>query len=128
VRGWRRRGSIPITAAMARKPSGSSPRSISSSSAPARRAHEALHKSPGLGRRVCRAQAPARLQHERAFNSFIASRNPHLPSTERYQRGPLPPWHPRFGSPANYLNYLARREMGRFDPQIDYPTPERSRR
>ena len=74
------------------------------------------------------AQARARLHHERALNSIIASRNPHLRSTERYRRGALPPWHPRFGSPADYLNYLARREMGRFDPQITYPTPERSGR
>jgi hypothetical protein len=69
------------------------------------------------------AQARTRLHHERALNHFIASRNPHLPSTARYQRGPLPPWHPRFGSLADYLSYLTRREMGRFDPFIDYPTP-----
>ena len=85
-------------------------------------------RGPGWAAAYAEAQARARLQHERALNSFIASRNPQLPSTERYQRGPLPPWHPRFGSPADYLNYLARREMGRFDPQIDYPTPERSRK
>jgi hypothetical protein len=71
------------------------------------------------------AQARTRLHHECSLNSVIERRNRHLPSTERYQRGPLPPWLPRFGSPADYLRYLARREMGRFDPQIDYPAPER---
>ena len=81
---------------------------------------------PGWAAAYAEAQARARLNHERALNSVIASRNPQLPSTERYQRGPLPPSHPRFYSPADYLNYLARREMGRFDPEIDYPTPERS--
>jgi hypothetical protein len=83
---------------------------------------------PGWAAAYAEAQARARLGHERALNSVIASRNPHLPSTERYQRGPLPPWHPRFGSHADYLSYLARREMNRFDPEIAYPTPERSRR
>jgi hypothetical protein len=34
----------------------------------------------------------------------------------------LPPWHPRFGSPAEYLTYLATREMGRFDEEVVYPT------
>jgi hypothetical protein len=82
---------------------------------------------PGWAAAYAEAQARARLQHERALNSVIALRNPHLPSTERYQRGPLPPWHPRFGSAADYLDYLARREMGRFDPEIDNLTPERSR-
>jgi hypothetical protein len=83
---------------------------------------------PGWAAAYAEAQARARLQHERALNSIIASRNPQLPSTERYQRGPLPPSHPRFYSPADYLSYLARREMGRFDPEVDYPTPERLRR
>jgi hypothetical protein len=68
------------------------------------------------------ARARARLHHERALNEFIARRRPDLPSAERYQRGPLPPWHPRFGSRADYLDYLARREMGRFDPNVAYPT------
>lgn len=85
-------------------------------------------RDPGWAAVYAEAQARARLQHESALNSFIASRNPQLPSTERYQRGPLPPWHPRFGSPVDYLSYLARREMGRFDPHVDYPTPERSRK
>jgi hypothetical protein len=85
-------------------------------------------RGPAGAAAYAEAQAHARLHHERALNSVIASRNPHLRSTERYQRGPLPPWHPRFGSPADYLSYLARREMGRFDPEIAYPTPERSRR
>ena len=83
---------------------------------------------PGWAAAYAEAQARARLHHERALNSVIASRNPHLPSTERYLRGPLPPSHPRFGSQADYLDYLARREMGRFDPEITYPTPERFRR
>lgn len=87
-----------------------------------------LTRSVGWAAAYAEAQARARMQHERALNSVIASCNPNLRSTERYQRGPLPPWHPRFGSPADYLNSLARREMGRFDPQIRYPTPERSRR
>jgi hypothetical protein len=68
-------------------------------------------------------QARARLQQERKLNSVIASRNPHLPSTERYREGPLPPWLPRFGTRADYLRYLARREMGRFDSEVVYPTP-----
>jgi len=70
-----------------------------------------VNRSPrgrGWAAAYAEAQARARLQHERNLNSFIASRNPHLPSTERYQRGRLPPWHPRFGSPADYLDYLAR--------------------
>jgi hypothetical protein len=87
-----------------------------------------LTRGPAWVAAYAEAQARVRLQHERALNSVIASRNPHLASTERYQRGPLQPWHPRFGSHADYLSYLARREMGRFDPQITYPTPERSHR
>jgi len=77
--------------------------------------------SPEWAAARAEAHARARLQQERAINHVIASRNPSLPSTERYRRGPLPPWHPRFGSPADYLDYLARREMGRFDPEVDYP-------
>ena len=80
-------------------------------------------RSPGWAAAYAEAQASARLQRERALNSVIASRNPHLRSTARYQCGPLPSWHPRFGSRADYLDYLARREMGRFDPHVDYPTP-----
>lgn len=68
--------------------------------------------------------ARTRLHHERDLNRVIERRNPHLPSTERYQRGPLPANSPRFGSPADYLRYLARREMGRFDPNVTYPVPE----
>jgi hypothetical protein len=81
-------------------------------------------RSPGWAAAYAEAQAYARLRHERALNSFIESRNPHLPSTERYRCGPLPPWHPRFGTRADYVEYLARREMGRFDPEVTYPTPE----
>jgi hypothetical protein len=78
--------------------------------------------SPEWAAAYAEAQARTRLNRERSLNTFIASRNPNLPSTERYQRGPLPPSHPRFGTTADYINYLARREMGRFDPNIDYPT------
>lgn len=80
--------------------------------------------SPGWAAAYAEAQAYARLQHERALNDFIASRNPDLPSTRRYRRRPLPAWHPRFYSRADYLAYRARREMGRFDDAITYPTAE----
>jgi hypothetical protein len=79
--------------------------------------------TPEWAARRAEAQARAHLQRERTINCVIERRNPCLPSTARYQRGPLPPWHPRFGSPADYVEYLARREMGRFDPHVDYPTP-----
>lgn len=75
--------------------------------------------------RRAEAQARARLHHERDLNRVIACRNPQLPSTERYLRRPLPPWHPRFGSTTRYLDYLTRREMGRFDPFVDFPTEPR---
>lgn len=81
-------------------------------------------RSPEWAVTYAEAQAYARLRHERALNSLIASRNPQLAATERYRRGPLPPWHPRFGTRAAYLEYLARREMGRFDPEVSYPIPE----
>ena len=78
--------------------------------------------SPGWAAAYVEAQARARLRQECALNAVVASRNPNLPSTDRYRCGPLPPSHPRFGSTADYLSYRARREMGRFDPNIDYPT------
>ena len=68
------------------------------------------------------AHARARRDHERAINRVIECRNPHLLSTPEYRRGALPPWHPRFGTHADYLDYLATREMGRFDPHVKYPT------
>jgi hypothetical protein len=63
-----------------------------------------------------------RLQHEWFLNSVIEARNPHLESTERYQRGALPASDPRWYSRLDRLRYLTRREMGRFDPNVDYPT------
>jgi hypothetical protein len=81
-------------------------------------------RSPGWAAAYAEAQARARLNHERALNCVIASRNPHLSSTERYQRGRLPSSDPRFYSTAGYLSYVWRREMGRFDPHVDYPAPD----
>jgi hypothetical protein len=62
------------------------------------------------------------LQHEWFLNSIIAAGNPHLASTPRYQRGALPASDPRFYCRLDYLRYLTRRERGRFDPDVDYPT------
>ncbi len=77
-------------------------------------------RSPEWAAQRAEAHARAHLNRERAINRVIEHRNPSLPPTARYQRGPLSSWHPRFGSLADYLEYLARREMGRFDPHVDY--------
>ncbi len=79
--------------------------------------------SPSSAAERAEAHARAAIERERAINRVIASRNPCMPSTERYRRGPLPSWDPRFGVPVDYLRYVARREMGRFDPLVDYPAP-----
>lgn len=73
-------------------------------------------------------QARARLAAERAINRVIESRNPSLLSTDRYREGPLPPSHPRFGSPADYADYETVRERGRFDPEVKYPTAKKGDR
>ncbi len=74
------------------------------------------------------SQAAARLARERSLNDFFLRRNPRLQSTERYERGPLPSTDPRFGSRADYIEYEATREMGRFDPYVKYPAPARRRK
>jgi hypothetical protein len=62
------------------------------------------------------------LAHELEMNAFIESRCPGLRETARYKKGPVPPWHPMWNSEAHYTSYEIRRAMGRFNPNIDYPT------
>ena len=78
--------------------------------------------SPGWAADYAEAQARARLERERAINQVIESRNPHLPESALYKRPPLPSWHPRFPTRESYTNYLATREMGRYNPTIKFPT------
>ena len=78
--------------------------------------------SPSWAADYAEAQASKRLERERAINQVIASRNPNLPDTEAYRRGPVSPMHPMFPTKASYTEYLARREMGRFNPTIKFPT------
>lgn len=77
--------------------------------------------------RLVESQAEERLRRERRFNDFLLARCPPPRSTERYQRGPLPPSDPRFYTYAEYIDYRATREMGRFNPTVSYPAPERRR-
>jgi hypothetical protein len=79
-------------------------------------------RTPEAAAAYAEAQARTQIDHERAINRVITQRNPTLPETERYRRGPLPPSHPRFGSRLDYLRYVANRTMGRFDPFVEYPT------
>ncbi len=81
--------------------------------------------SPSWAAGYAEAQARASIERERAINRVIANRNPCLLETEQYRRGTLSSFDMRFNSRADYLRYVARREMGRFDQLIDYPTPER---
>lgn len=77
---------------------------------------------PDRAARQAETQQRKRLQHEWFLNSVIERRNPGIEPTPRYQRGALPGRDARFYSQLDYLRYLTRREMGKFDPEIDYPT------
>jgi hypothetical protein len=58
--------------------------------------------------------------HERELNQVIERRNPTLHATPAYAAGPISSWHPRWGSRAEYLRYRARREMGKYDPNVKF--------
>jgi hypothetical protein len=78
--------------------------------------------------RLMEAQAEERIRHERKLNQFLGTRccRP-AQETERYARGPLCPSDPSFYTRLDYLNYLGKREMGRFNPTVKYPAPEKKR-
>jgi len=63
-------------------------------------------------------EAYAFLRREREFNSVIERRCPGLREAPAYQRGPLPPSDPRFNSWSQYVTYLGKFEMGRFNPNV----------
>jgi hypothetical protein len=78
--------------------------------------------------RLMESQAEERLRRERHFNHLLATRCcAPAEETERYARGPLCPSDPRFYTRLDYLNYLATREMGRFNPTVKYPALENKR-
>jgi hypothetical protein len=56
------------------------------------------------------------------MNEFIESKRQGIRPTERYLKGPLPSWHPRFGSELDLLEYQLKRELGKYDEMVDYPT------
>jgi hypothetical protein len=78
--------------------------------------------APDTAARYAEAQAHVQIERERAINRVIKHRNPTLPETDRYRCGALPPSDPRFGSRLDYLRYVAKRTMGRFNPNVRYPT------
>jgi|GEM_PF-3244921 len=78
--------------------------------------------------RIEEQRAEEVLKRERDLNRVIERRNPTLPSTEAYARGVIPSSDPRWYTKAQYTTYLGRREMGRFDPNVTYPTPPPPRR
>ena len=77
-------------------------------------------KSPSWAAEYAERQACAQICRERRLNEVIERRCPNLKPTAEYQRGPLPASSPRFYSPVQRLTYLARREMGKFDPNVRY--------
>jgi hypothetical protein len=77
-------------------------------------------RSPSWAAEYAERQARALYCRERRLNEVIERRCPNLKPTPEYQRGPLPAWLPRFYSPVERITYLARREMGKFDPNVRY--------
>ena len=77
--------------------------------------------TPSRAAELMERQARARLQHERELNRFIERRRRGIQPTAKYMAGPLPPSHPRFGSEIDLLVYEIKREMGKYDEQVDYP-------
>jgi hypothetical protein len=68
-------------------------------------------------------QAREAFARERRMNEAILAKNPCARSTEGYRRGLLAPSH--FFTQGEYRAYLVKREMGRFNPNIHYPVPQR---
>jgi hypothetical protein len=50
----------------------------------------------------------------------IERKNPQLRPTAEYTKGPIPAWHPRFGTETDYWNYRAARERRKFNPTQRY--------
>jgi hypothetical protein len=61
--------------------------------------------------------AREQLRRERALNTVIEARRKGITPTAAYHPA-LPSWMPCFSTPAAYIRYLARREMGKYDPTV----------
>jgi hypothetical protein len=80
-----------------------------------------MSKSPSLAADYIERQAEEALRREHEMNAFVERKNPHLKPTARYIAGPLPSNHPQFHTRAHYLDYLRRRELGKYNPKyINY--------
>jgi hypothetical protein len=82
----------------------------------------ARHCDPKWAAEHAEREARAALECERAINRVIEQRNPRLRPTARYLEPPLPSSSVQFNTRADVLRYQARREMGKFDPCVTFPT------
>ncbi len=74
------------------------------------------YRSPSWAADYEERQAAALLRRERAINEVIERRNPHLKPTDAYLRSARPGI--VFYTRAAALRFAARREMGKFDPNV----------
>ena len=75
-------------------------------------------RSPSWAADRLEADARAWYRREKALNEVIERRNPRLQPTAAYKQEPQPASNPVFYTPERYWRYRARREMGKFDPNV----------
>jgi len=84
------------------------------------RAPRAEYGTPGWAADYAEAKAEEALAHERCFNAHLERRCPGLRPTAKYLAGEDPPWHPRFYTRLDWLNFARAREMGKFGGPTRY--------